>query len=138
VAAVAVFSRDELCPTGVPFSQGNKAIVVLDTEELDTGALQVAILWARWVVRRELCEEDQELDAEAIEVLVDEAARALNRHATIKRCHSTAQKKIAGAVGEVDGLVSEVSDVLERRRRELGPEGARRPRGLVGSHPLAR
>ena len=82
----------------MPFSyQGNKTIVVLDKEELDTGALQVATLWARWVVRRELCEEDQEFDTEAIEVLVDEAARALNRHATIKRCHSTAQKKIAEA-----------------------------------------
>jgi len=120
LAAIAVYSNEDACPTGVPFSyQGNKAIVVFDKDEPDTGALQVAMLWARWVVRRQLCEDERELDADAIEALVGEAARALNRHTTIKRCHSTAKKKIDEAVGEVAGLVSEVEDVLERLRAEL-------------------
>jgi hypothetical protein len=120
LAAIAVFGREGQCPTGVPFSyQGNKAIVVLDKDELDTGALQVAALWARWVVRRQLCEDEAEFDVDAIEVLVGDAARALKRHATIKRCHSTAQKKIAEAAGEVEGLVSEVDEALERLRAEL-------------------
>jgi hypothetical protein len=119
-AAIAVFSREDYAPMPTPFSyNGDKAIVVLDKDELDPSALRLALMWARWVARRELAGEEGEIDAEAIERLIGDAARALNRHTTIKRCHSTATKKIEEAVGQVDDMVGEVADALERVRGEL-------------------
>ena len=56
LAAIAVFTTQEQAPTSVPFHYaGNKAIVVLDKEGVDDAALRLAYMWARWVVRRELC-----------------------------------------------------------------------------------
>ena len=56
LAAIAVFTTQEQAPTSVPFHYaGNKAIVVLDKEGLDDAALRLAYMWARWVVRRDLC-----------------------------------------------------------------------------------
>lgn len=119
-AAIAVFSGAHIAPTSVPFfANGDKAIVVLDDEELDTTALRLATMWARWVVRRKLAEDEGELDVDAVTELVDEASRALSSHATIKGCHTVARKKIDEAGRHVDDLVGEVEDVLERLRAEI-------------------
>jgi hypothetical protein len=121
--AIAVFSCTEHAPTHLPFSHnGNKAVVVLDKDELDTCGLRLALMWARWMVQRSVAEDSSGVDIVAIQQLVDDAARALNRHATIKRCHSTAAKKISEAVGQVDDLVREVDEALERVRGELDKE----------------
>ena len=83
-----------------PGLNGDKAIVVLDPDELDTTALRLATMWARWVLRRKLADDERELDVDAVAELVDEASRALSQHATIKGCHTVARKKIdeAGAM----------------------------------------
>jgi hypothetical protein len=66
-AAIAVFSCAESAPTSVPFfANGDKAIVdVLDREELDTTPPRPATMWARWVVRRKLADDERELDVES-------------------------------------------------------------------------
>ena len=68
LAAIAVFTTQEQAPTSVPFHYaGNKAIVVLDKEGLDDAALRLAYMWARWVVRRDLCGAPaDELDLERV------------------------------------------------------------------------
>ena len=119
-ASIAVFSSQANAPEAVPFSYtGDKAIVVLDADEPDPNALQLATMWARWVVRRKGTVHEQEIDIAAIGALIDGAARALTRHSTIRRCHSTAIKKINEAVEQVDDLVGELHDTLDRLRTEL-------------------
>lgn len=52
-AAIAVFSRQELAPTPLPFYwTGNRAVLVYDKEDPDDNALQLAYAWARWISRR--------------------------------------------------------------------------------------
>jgi hypothetical protein len=122
-AAIAVFSCAENAPTSVPFfANGDKAIVVFDPDELDTTALRLATMWARWVVPRKLADDERELDVDAVAELVDEASRALSQHATIKCCHTVARKKIDEAGRHVDDLVGEIEDVLERLRAEIDGE----------------
>ena len=119
-AGIAVFSSQASAPSAVPFScRSNKAIVVLDKHDPNPYALQLATMWARWVVRRETADDERDVDITAIGGLIDEAAKALARHATIKGCHSTAAKKIAEAGTQVDLLVSELRDVLDRLRAEV-------------------
>ena len=112
-----------------PGLNGDKAIVVLDPDELDTTALRLATMWARSVLRRKLADDERELDVDAVAELVDEASRALSQHATIKGCHAVARKKIDEAGRHVDDLVGEIEDVLERlrcrdRRRLTSAAGA--------------
>lgn len=122
-AAIAVFSCAENAPTSVPFfANGDKAIVVFDPDELDTTALRLATMWARWVVRRKLADDDREFDVDAVADLIDEASRALTQHATIKGCHTAARRKIDEAGRHVDDLVGEIEGVLERLRTEIEGE----------------
>jgi hypothetical protein len=115
-AAIAVFTRAENAPTGLPFlSNGGKAIVVFDRKELDVAALKVATLWARWVVRRKLGEfVECDLNVEAVAGLLDQARRALKYHAPVKGCNSTARKTIDEADRDVNSLVVEIEDLIER------------------------
>jgi hypothetical protein len=116
-AAIAVFSQAANAPTSVPFfSNGDKAIVVLDHEHRDIAALRLATMWARWTVRRKLGEDGRELNVDMVAELMEEACRALQRHATIKGCHSVARRKIEEAGRHVDDLCSDVENVIERLR----------------------
>jgi len=120
-AAVAVFSRQEHSPAAVPFVyNGNRAIVVLDKDNPDPAALTLAAMWARWTVRRALCDAPtDEINTELIEQTIDEAARALDRVTTIRRCHSIAIKKIGEATEQANSLHDEIDDALDRVRNEL-------------------
>lgn len=119
-AAIAVFSRALNAPTRVPFfATGNKAIVVFDEDERDSGPLRLATMWARWIVRRKLTEDERELNVTEVAELVEEAGRALQRHATIKTCHSIARKKIEEASRHVHELVDDVEQAMERLRRAI-------------------
>jgi len=119
-AAIAVFGRVGNAPTRVPFfSNGDRAIVVLDDDERDIAALHLATMWARWIVRRKLAEGEREVNADAVAELIDEACRALRRHSTIKGCHSAARRKLDEASRHVDDLVGDVDDVIERLRRAI-------------------
>ena len=121
-AAIAVFSSQKRAPSSVPFSyRGDKAIVVLDKDEPDPSALRLATMWARWVVRRKLVEEEREVDTGAIEEQVDNATQALAHYSLIKRHHTTASKSIERAGEAVSELVDEVDQALDRVRAELHP-----------------
>ena len=108
-AAIAVFSSQNRAPSSVPFSyRGDKAIVVLDKDEPDLSALRLATMWARWIVRRKLVEEEREVDTGAIEEQVDNATQALANYTLIKGHHTSASKSIERAGEAVSELVNEV------------------------------
>ncbi len=76
-------------------------------------------MWARWVVRRKLSDNQDEVDIDVVAALVEEASRALRRHSTIKSCHSKASRQIERAAGHVADLVGEVEGILEQLQTEL-------------------
>ena len=78
-------------------------------------------MWARWIVRRKLVEEEREVDTGAIEEQVDNATQALANHSLIKRHHTSASKSIERAGEAVSELVNEVNQALDRLRAELHP-----------------
>ncbi len=123
LSAIAVFTTQEQAPTSVPFHYaGNKAIVVLDKEGADDSALRLGYMWARWVVRRDLCAEpSDELDVARIGGLIDDAARAIDRCTTIRKYHTQARKGIEHAGLELDALVDEVRESLDAIGEELAP-----------------
>jgi hypothetical protein len=123
-AAVAVFASQACAPTSVAFHYcDNKAIVVLDKEELDDSALRLAYMWARWMVRRELSvSETDELNLARIAALIEDARRAIERGSTIKACHSKARRSIEQAGEQVAAMVGEVETALDQLAAELAKE----------------
>lgn len=119
--AVAVFSHQDLAPTRVPFHYSeNRAIVVLDAEGTDASALQLAYMWGRYMVRRNLqTETGAELDLERVRRLIDDATRAIDRTRTIAGCHTKAIKAIEQARDEVAELKSEAKAALRMLEIEL-------------------
>jgi hypothetical protein len=121
-AAVAVFRSQEQAPTAVPFMYSDdKAIVVLDPDDYDDAALRLAYMWARWTVRKQLAAADEAdgVDVERVRCLLDDASRALERHATIKRAHTVARKGIDQAAEQVEALVHESREAIEELQTEL-------------------
>ncbi len=121
-AAVAVFRSQEQAPTAVPFMYSDdKAIVVLDPDDVDDSALRLAYMWARWTVRKQLAAGDEAdgIDVERVRCLLDDASRALERHATIKRAHTAARKGIDMAADQVAALVHESRAALDELEAEL-------------------
>ena len=118
LAAIAVFDKPSKAPSTVPFHYcGNKAIVVLDD---DATALRLAYMWARWVVRREGQQEDNDVtDHERISQLIASGKRAIERHSTIKRSHSQARNCIEQAASQVESMVSEIEAILVDLEAEL-------------------
>jgi hypothetical protein len=116
-----VFTTQEQAPTSVPFHYaGNKAIVVLDKEGLDDAALRLAYMWARWVVRRELCGTPvDELDIVRVAALIDDASRGIERCTTIRKYHTQARKGIDQAGAELDAMVDDVREALDAIAEEL-------------------
>jgi hypothetical protein len=123
-AAIAVFRSQDQAPTKVPFTYNDdKAIAVLDPDEDDDSALRLAYMWARWTVRKQLAAADEEegdtLDVERVRCLLDDASRALERHATIKRAHTAARKGIEQASEQVEALVHESRQAIDDLEAEL-------------------
>jgi hypothetical protein len=120
-AAIAVFGSQEQAPTSVPFHYaGNKAVVVLDQEGLDDSALRLAYMWARWVVRRELCGAPaDDVDFERIGILIDDASRAIDRCTQIRKYHTQARNGIDKAGAELDALVDGVRESLDAIAEEM-------------------
>ncbi|MDB5478850.1 MAG: hypothetical protein JWM96_1345 [Alphaproteobacteria bacterium] len=117
---VAVFATTENAPTNVAFSTyGCKAVLVLDKDDPDPLAVRLAYMWARWVAKRELVSDTNEIDAARIESLIDEARRALQRATTVKKCHTSARKGIDEATAHVDALVGEIVAVLDDLHAEV-------------------
>jgi hypothetical protein len=127
LAAVAVFRSQEQAPTAVAFQHfDDKAIVVLDPDDGDDSALRLAYMWARWTVRKQLSVSDHDtVDLERVGCLLDDAARALERHTAIKRFHTQARKGIDQAAEQAQSLVCEVREALEALDAELRSSPAR-------------
>lgn len=113
-AAVAVFARAELAPMTVSFwYTGNRAILVYDKECPDPRALQLAYEWARWVARRSLSLVDEAVvDVADVEAAISRVRHALDKHQTIKACHSAIRKKAEEAGTHVADLVDEVDRAM--------------------------
>lgn len=119
-AGLAVFSSQENAPTTTPFEFfGDRAIVVLDKDDPDRHALELACAWARWVVRRSLAEDADEVDLEKIGALVEEGRRGLARISSVRRAHSAAKNKIDEAAGQVEDLVTDFETVLDTIAKQL-------------------
>lgn len=120
-AGIIVFSSLDKAPSMVPFHYAdNRAIVVLDEDGQDDGALRLAYMWARWVVRRNLAgSEADEFDFERIASLIDQARTALGRVKAIRTCHSKATNAIEQAAGEVTRLNNEIDSTLAELCVEL-------------------
>lgn len=121
-AGVIVFSRQEYAPTPVPFHHmDDKAIVVLDVDDPDPGALRLAYMWARWVVRRKASAVTQAdgLDVERVQRLVEDAARALDKSTAIRSAHTKARKSIEQAGSHLDELSDEVGKALDALTAEV-------------------
>jgi hypothetical protein len=117
---IAVFSRAELAPIPGPFAfWGNYAIAVIDKESVDEGALRLACLWARWVVRRQITDDGSDISLDRVAGLIDEARRALDRVSTVRRCHTSATKRINEASHQVDEMSTEVEAVLDAIASEI-------------------
>jgi hypothetical protein len=120
LAGIAVFSRKDLSPVAVPFQYfGNRAIVVFDKNDQDEGALRLACMWARWVVRRQLAERCEAVDGDRVASLIDDVARSLARASKIRSAHSAARNKIDEAGTCLSDLVTEVETSLEGLRQEM-------------------
>jgi hypothetical protein len=113
-AAIAVFARAELAPVTLTFwHSGNRAILVYDKECPDPRALQLAYEWARWVVRRSLAlDVEASIDVADVEAAITRVRHALDKHQTIKACHSAIRKKAEEAGSHVASLVDEVDRAL--------------------------
>jgi hypothetical protein len=111
LAAIAVFSRDEHAPIPASFQQfDNRAIVVLDKDDLDDRALRLACCW----VRPQLANSDEAVvDLERSQALIDDARRALGKVTGIRRAHSVARKNIDQASDHVDELIADLETVLD-------------------------
>lgn len=112
-AGVIVFSSQEKAPIAVPLQLfGNKAVAVLDKDNLDERPLRLALVSARCAVQRQLYAPGEGGDVDAALGLVEEGQRALSCHSTIKRCHTAAQNQITSAAGQVQALVEQLDDIL--------------------------
>ncbi len=119
-AGLAVFSSQENAPTTTPFEFfGDKAIVVLNKDDPDHHALELACAWARWVVRRSTAETTDDADMEKISASVEEGRRAVARISSVRRAHSAAKNKIDEAAGQVEDLVTDLDAVLDAIAKEL-------------------
>ena len=119
-AGVLVFSSQENAPTAVAFSHfENRAIVVLDKDEGDLGALRLGCMWARWIVQRQAGPAADGIDARRIEALIDDAARSLKRVTTIRRAHTAAKNQIDAAGSELGTLEQELKSVLDELAAQL-------------------
>jgi hypothetical protein len=119
-AGIAVFSRQELAPSPLPFSwSGNRAVLVYDKDQPDPEALQLAYAWARWVCRRELSADGAGLNVGQIEAALTRARQALQRHQSAKSCFTAATKKIDEGASHVAGLVDEVRSAMTDLWEEL-------------------
>ena len=123
LAGIAVFSTPANCPVPAPFAVFNdRAIVVYDKSDPDPTALRLACAWARWIVQRETRSRDATVDVDLVGRLIDEARRALERVASIKRAHAAASKKIVEASGHVSELAGDLTSTLDRIEQALAAQ----------------
>jgi hypothetical protein len=117
---VAVFASETQAPSTMPFiAYGSKAIVVVDKNDPDMGALRLAYSWARLMACREMLAERPEIDVDRIDGLIQEARRALGRVTQVRRFHSAARKGVDEAGQHVDGIARDIAATLDSLESEI-------------------
>lgn len=96
---------------------------MVDKDDPEPAALRLAYTWARWMTRRQLAQEDSELNLDRVEALLDDARRELGRISSIKRAHSTAAKKIEEAGREANAMADGVHAILDTLYEEITSSG---------------
>jgi hypothetical protein len=117
---IAVFSREENAPVPGPFQfWGKYAIVVLDKSSVEDGALRLACLWARWMVRRDLEDDGTDVDLHHVAALIEDAHRALDHISNVRRCHTVARKHIDQATAQMEEMASDLDAALDAIAEEI-------------------
>jgi hypothetical protein len=121
---IIVFGNPATAPIKVPFAQyGDKAVLVVDKEDPDNGAIQLAYMWARWVARRQQSDGDVGIDVARVETLVADATRSLENVKQVRTCHTKARKSIDDAGTHLDTLTREIHSALSDLRVEIEKTG---------------
>ena len=117
---IAVFGNIEIAPIEVPFAQyGERAVLVIDKDDPDESAVRLAYMWARWVARRRLGENNASIDSDKIETLISDTIRALERASQVRKCHTMAKKGIEEAGGHLDTMTREIKSTMDELRSEI-------------------
>jgi hypothetical protein len=112
---IAIFASKELAPPGhaVFVPHGNLAVMVLDKESPESPTVELAMAWARMRLRHlQIRETATDGDPQVVTEAIATATRALDRAATIRRCHSTVRRQIDQAGEELTDLVTEARDAI--------------------------
>jgi hypothetical protein len=114
-AGIIVFPSQEKAPTAVPFAHfDHTAIVVCDKEGVDPQAVRLALMWARWVVHRDLGQTPSDgFDAEKAAALIEQGLRALQRVTPIKGGLTRVTNELDGVRRQVTDMSQEIEDVLD-------------------------
>jgi len=120
-AVIAVFDSQKHAPTKVPFHySGDYAFVVFDPKSGDDSALRLGYMWARWVARRKVvASSDASIDLAAIEALIADARRGVERLKTIRRNHTSAKNAIDDAGEQVTLMAEDVRAALDALSEQL-------------------
>jgi hypothetical protein len=119
-AGLMVFASQAACPVKEPFQWfDHKALVVLDKEELNTCALRLACLWARWTARREDADGSETIDTARVQALINAARLSLKTTTAIKGDHTKARTAIDQASGHLLGLVNDLNGTLDALEVEI-------------------
>jgi len=120
-AAIAIFDSQKNAPTSVPFTYtDNKAIVVFDENDEHNPGIELAYMWARWVVRRHLnMRSELNLNPQRIETLIQEAQNSLEKVNSIRTGHAQAKKGIESASKHLNQMSQDITDSLEVLKNEL-------------------
>jgi hypothetical protein len=117
---IAVFGSAEVAPVKVPFAQyGDKAILVLDKEHPDPGAVSLAYLWSRWVARRNLADSAASPDFGKIEALIAELTRSLQHLTEAKKFLTVGRKGIDDAGAHLEAMKQEIKLLLDDLKTEI-------------------
>jgi hypothetical protein len=110
---LAVFACKDIAPIPSVFvPYGARAVLVLDGEAPDIGAVELAMAWARWTVRRSATGDTSSFDAVRFNEAFARATRALDRAGTIRKCHSTVRRQVDQAGEELTEMVTEAREAI--------------------------
>jgi hypothetical protein len=119
-AGIAVFGNIGQAPINVPFAQyGERAVLVIDKDDPDESAVRLAYMWARWVARRRLSENNASIDIDKIETLISDTIRALQHASQVRKGHTMARKGIEEAGEHLDTMTREIKSTMDELRSEI-------------------
>jgi len=117
---IAVFGNVDTAPIPVPFAQyGERAVLVIDKDDPDESAVRLGYMWARWVARRRLGENNASIDIDKIETLISDTIRALEYASQVRKGHTMAKKGIEEAGGHLDTMTREIKSTMDELRSEI-------------------